>query len=207
MNPPVIHAIFPWPIYTALLDRDFTEDEMAFVHEQGQDFSLNVGDLISNNRRVLEDTRMSALRAMIKEHIDLYVQRVIAPRDPIEVYITQSWFNLEKAGMYHHQHSHSNSIISGVVYLRTQLGDSVQFYRDNHRQILAIEGVARNSFNSEICSIGVEAGEIILFPSALVHGVDPVDKDRQEGRLSLAFNTFVRGVVGDEFASSALELK
>lgn len=207
MNPPVIHAVFPWPVYTALLERDLSKDEIAFAYEQGQDHSFNVGGLISNNRRVLDDPRMSDLRRLIQEHVDLYVQRIIAPRDPIEVYITQSWFNLEKLGMYHHQHSHKNSIVSGVVYFRTRAGDSVQFYRDDHRQMLSIECVARNSFNSVVCSVGVEAGEIILFPSALVHGVDPVDRDREDGRLSLAFNTFVRGVVGDEFASSALELK
>jgi len=205
MNPPVIHAIFPWPIFTVLLERDFSEEEIAFAY--AQDCAWNNGGLIGKDRRALDDPRLSSLRAMIQQYLDLYVQRIIAPRDPIEIYITQSWFNLEKMGMFHHQHSHTNSVVSGVVYVRTQPGDSVQFYRDNHRQIIAIEGVSRGPFNSDVCSIGVESGELILFPSALVHGVDPVDKDREEGRLTLAFNTFVRGAVGDEFASNALDLK
>jgi len=205
MNPPVVHAIFPWPIFTVLLERDFSEEEIAFACTQ--DCAWNVGGLISKDRRVLDNPCLSSLRAMIQQYLDLYVQRIISPRDPIEIYITQSWFNLEKMGMFHHQHSHTNSIVSGVVYIRTRPGDSVQFYRDNHRQIISIEGVSRGPFNSDVCSIGVETGELILFPSALVHGVDPVDKDREEGRLTLSFNTFVRGIVGDEFASNALDLK
>lgn len=205
MNPPVIHAIFPWPVFTVMLEREFSEEELAFAYSQ--ECGWNKGGLIGKDRRVLDKPVLADLRAMIQPYLDLYVERIISPRDPIELYITQSWFNLEKKGMYHHQHSHTNSLVSGVIYIKTQPGDCVQFYRDNHRQILSIEGVSRGPFNSDICSVGVEAGELILFPSAIVHGVDPVDRDREEGRLSLAFNTFVRGVVGDEFASNALEIR
>lgn len=207
MNPPVIHSIFPWPVYTALLERDLSEDEIAFAYEQGEDYEINVGGMISKNRHVLDHDRMADLRAMIDRNIDLYVQRVIAPRDPIRIYITQSWFNMLKLGMHHHQHTHANSIISGVVYFKTQPGDAISFYRNDQRHMFLISSVANNHFNSDTARVTVEDNEIVLFPSSLTHGVEPVDVDRNEGRLSLSFNTFIQGDVGEEMFSSALRIK
>lgn len=206
MNPPVIHSIFPWPVYTALLERDLSDDEIAFAYEQGENYEINVGGLISKNRRVLDHDRMASLRDMIEENINLYVHRVLAPRDPIKIYITQSWFNMLKLGMHHHQHTHANSIVSGVVYFKTQPGDTISFYLNNSRHAFLISSVAANTFNSQVASVGVEDGEIVLFPSSLVHGVSSVDPAREQGRLSLSFNTFIRGSIGEEEASSALDL-
>lgn len=204
MHPPVIHSAFPWPIYTALLERDLSKDEIAFAYEQGQKNERNVGGLISKNRRVLDHPRMKDLRAMIDDNIDLYIKRIIAPRDPIRIHITQSWFNLLRLGMHHHQHTHANSILSGVVYFKTQPGDTINFYRHDHRHMFMIPSIAGNEFNSDVVQVGVEENEIVLFPSSLTHGVDPVAIDRERGRMSLSFNTFISGNVGDEASSSGL---
>lgn len=206
MNPPVIHAVFPWPVYTALLERDLSDNEIAFAYECGDGYETNVGGLISKDRRVLDAPRMKELRAMIDAHIDLYVSRVIAPREQIGIYITQSWFNMLKLGMHHHQHTHANSIISGVVYFKVQPGDAINFYRHDHRHMFMVPSVASNSYNSDVVTVPVEAGEIVLFPSSLTHGVDPVGYNREEGRLSLSFNTFLFGKVGDDASSSGLAI-
>ena len=36
----------------------------------------------------------------------------------IKIYITQSWLNYTNFKQYHHAHSHNNSFVSGVFYLK-----------------------------------------------------------------------------------------
>jgi ectoine hydroxylase-related dioxygenase (phytanoyl-CoA dioxygenase family) len=59
-------------------------------------------------------------------------------------------------------------------------------------------------FNSLEFDIPVENGEIILFPSQCFHYVksNPTDKDR----ISIAFNTFVKGDIGVETDGGNLKL-
>ena len=46
------------------------------------------------------------------------------------------------------------------------------------------------------CNMEVKSSELVLFPSTLKHSV-PVNKDEND-RISLSFNTFSKGVFGDE---------
>ena len=48
--------------------------------------------------------------------------------------------------------------------------------------------------NSESWWFEVNEGDVIMFPSSLTHMVQTVDG---EERISIAFNTFLKGTVGD----------
>ena len=60
-----------------------------------------------------------------------------------------------------------------------------------------------NPFNSFEWSFPMKTGNIILFPSSLNHGVK--QKEGKNTRVSLSFNTFVKGVLGK--AEQATELR
>ena len=45
-----------------------------------------------------------------------YLDKIICPKNDIDLYITQSWLNYTKENQYHHKHEHPNSVISGVLY-------------------------------------------------------------------------------------------
>jgi ectoine hydroxylase-related dioxygenase (phytanoyl-CoA dioxygenase family) len=51
-------------------------------------------------------------------------------------------------------------------------------------------------FNCDKFSWKVGKGDIILFPSSLVHSVSPNTQDQT--RVSLSFNTFIKGSLGYE---------
>ena len=61
-----------------------------------------------------------------------------------------------------------------------------------------------NVYNSDSWWFEVGAGDLMLFPSSLTHMVETV---QGEDRVSLAFNTFPVGYVGDESSLTALHLK
>ena len=47
-------------------------------------------------------------------------------------------------------------------------------------------------------------GDIMLFPSSLTHMVQTVDADAT--RISIAFNTFPKGYIGDDLELTGLHL-
>ncbi len=50
MNKPIIHSIFPTPIYTTKMDRGFTKQELQFVNEQKKHCSKNDCTIKNKNK-------------------------------------------------------------------------------------------------------------------------------------------------------------
>ena len=110
--------------------------------------------------------------------------------------ITQSWLNKNMKGESNHEHEHPNSIISGVWYpkIHEQL-PPIQFKTHKQRDVsLSIKNF--NHMNSETFMLPMKMGELILFPSNLSHSVPANQSD--EERISLSFNTWCKGSLGDE---------
>jgi hypothetical protein len=61
-----------------------------------------------------------------------------------------------------------------------------------------------NWFNSESWFFKVKTGDLKLFPSSLTHNVE--QKQGDNVRCSLAFNTFAKGYFGSEETLTALHL-
>jgi predicted 2-oxoglutarate/Fe(II)-dependent dioxygenase YbiX len=60
-------------------------------------------------------------------------------------------------------------------------------------------------YNSDSWWVPVETGNLVLFPSSTSHMVEDVVADKT--RISIAFNTFVRGDLGDGVELTSLSLK
>ena len=87
-------------------------------------------------------------------------------------------------------------MVSGVFYVSAQKDlDNIFFVKDAYERI-RIPAREYNAFNSLLCRIPAETGSLILFPSSLPHVVEPTTSGKV--RVSLSFNTFPEGVIGDE---------
>jgi uncharacterized protein (TIGR02466 family) len=113
--------------------------------------------------------------------------------------------NYSKPGEWHHKHAHPNSFVSGVLYMKAvKDSDKIYFYGDEYKTIdLPTENY--NIYNSKSWWLPVETGDLMLFPSSLTHSVEKVQADQT--RVSLAFNTFPVGYVGQEESLTALHLR
>lgn len=189
-----ISLIFPTPIMNTTLGRDFTEAEIEFCQPETQDLVQNVGNMYSFNTYILNHPKMAGLKAICENAVNAYIQNIYKPREKITPYITQSWLNYTKRGQFMHKHSHTNSFISGVLYIYADKDtDKITFHDRTYRQI-CFPASDYDVMNSESWWFPVGTGDIILFPSDAVHSVDPVQTD--EVRISLAFNTFLNGTLG-----------
>ena len=112
--------------------------------------------------------------------------------------------NYTKAGQHHHIHTHPNSVISGVFYINATQGDRITFSKQVKDMILEFETDDFQLFNSKSWFFEVNTNDIVLFPSTLQHRVETLDEKKTDVRISLAFNTFLKGHVGD--SKSLIEL-
>lgn len=105
--------------------------------------------------------------------------------------IKEMWVNVLDTGGHQAMHNHANSFISGVVYLTpTHPGSTTVFmrspggtdflFRNDHN------GMTPSEFNADKwISPQPAPGDMVLFPSYLMHAVPP---NQGERRISLAFN-------------------
>jgi len=133
-----------------------------------------------------------------------YFDKVVCTDNSIVPYITQSWLNYTKTDQFHHHHSHANSYVSGVFYVNADKEvDKIAFHK---RSLPTIElhKTEYNIFNSNSWWYPVKTGDIILFPSFLIHGVDK--KKGTNTRISLSFNVFIKGKIGNKLQLTELML-
>jgi len=105
--------------------------------------------------------------------------------------IKELWVNVLEGGGRQAMHNHANSFVSGVAYLTPTHPDSrTVFMRSHGGTDFAFrndhEGVATGPFNADKwVSPQPEPGDVVLFPSYLMHAVPP---NAGERRITMAFN-------------------
>jgi hypothetical protein len=191
-----IQGLFPIPLGITNLNRSITNDEINFV--KSLDFTKNKGNAVSASRYVLQSIYLTDIKSFILNNINLYLENSnpLPKNKDLEVYITQSWFNYTRLNEHHHKHYHHNSFISGVLYFDVnQETDSITFEVTYPHKTIGYIPDKWTPFNSETWNIPVKNGDLLLFPSTLIHFVKNKEDDRE--RLSLSFNTFLKGTLGE----------
>ena len=197
-----IHNLFPQPVGIYRLDRKLTDKEIDFI--KGQETRPNMGNFTSKNNTILRHKAMTKLRDFIESSVSDYFKSIYDPKNNVSLRITQSWCNYTEPGQYHHKHAHPNSFVSGVFYPQANREtDKIYFYRAGFQQI-KLPPENWNSWNSDSWWFDVGTGDLVLFPSSLEHMVETVQGDQT--RISLSFNTFPVGVVGEETSLTGLEI-
>tara|TARA_R110001592_G_scaffold108517_3_gene303087 strand:+ start:812 stop:1435 length:624 start_codon:yes stop_codon:yes gene_type:complete len=207
MKEPIIHSIFPIPIYTTKIDRGFTKQELQFVKKQKKHCSNNLGNINTKDNYILNRKEFKNIKKFLDKHCKKYLDTIICPKNNLELYITQSWLNYTEANQYHHKHEHPNSVVSGVFYFDSDVkNDKILFsHSKSYEQIKPeIYDTKFNLWNSSSWFFPVETGNLFMFPSSTTHQVET--KKGTNTRISLAFNTFYKGSVGSNFQLTELIL-
>ena len=193
--------LFPTPVLICPYPVDYTK-ELEWIHNQECRKENQGGDAggqkIHYNRQsedtfVLDRPELSNVRAFIEAKLHEFVTKIYASTD--KLVITQSWLNKSKKGESHHEHVHPNSMVSGVWYpqIHEQM-PPIQFRSRTQRDV-SLQTEQYNTFNSATFMLPMKRGELILFPSNLTHSV-PTNVGEEE-RISLSFNTWPKGNMGD----------
>ena len=193
----IVHQLFPEPLYFSKLERVLTKKELKTINEYKKETNTNEGNITSSENYVLENKAFNNLKKDLYTKVMDYFDKVICTDNLMTPYITQSWSNYTQSGQFHHKHHHFNSLVSGIFYISADKEvDSVTFCKPHPDDRIKLNTTKYNTFNSTSCTFPVETGNILLFRSSLVHGVGK--KKGNNIRISLSFNVFIKGTVGDK---------
>ena len=163
-----------------------------------------LGNYTSKNNYILEHEQLKNFKDYLTSHCINFFDYTEHPPDAKGIYITQSWTNLNNKGNMHGQHSHANSLISGVYYFQACEDDCIMFHHPWRRSLqLLVYTEHFDKYNAMSWRVPVKTNDLILFPSWLQHSVPK--KEHSGARMSLAFNTFYKFPLGS--AATLTELK
>lgn len=196
--------LFPTLIGEFHYDKKIKEDELTFLSNlERKDNMINHS---SKNSSVLEENVVKDIREFIQNSVDEYFETAYNPKYDVKLRITQSWCNYTSENEGHHQHRHPNSLVSGVFYIDADPNcDKIVFYNPKLYNTIEIPVNEYADYNSQTWWLPIQSGKLIIFPSHLEHSVD-VKKNENNTRISLAFNTFPVGNIGDESQFTGLKL-
>ena len=199
--------LFPTPVMVSEIGRNFTEKEMAFILEKSKDPVQNHYNYSSKDVHVLNKPEMKDIKKFILTEVKRFIEITENPKYQHEYYITNSWFNFTNPGQAHHRHRHQNGLVTGVLYINAnEQYDTINFINDIVK-IIEIENKGWNHYNSRLWTFSVKSGQLFLFRSDLPHEVPHTSMEAKHTRISLAFNTFIRGDIGSPELYTELHLK
>jgi uncharacterized protein (TIGR02466 family) len=203
---PAAASLFGVPIYSADVDP---------ISSKSIDYIINLpfqrmqNGFITENVTLLDDPNCLEIKNKILNAFNDYAYNLLKIKPETEFYITTSWAVKFLPGGSAHEHSHTNSLFSGTLYLKAA-EDTGQITFHNYQKYLnfssptiSLEFTEQNIFNSSTWSITPVENQIIIFPSNLMHSVDM--NNSKDDRISVAFNLFARGNFG--YRESALSIK
>ena len=175
------------------------------VGRDGSDDHLPLGD---RGMHILNCGQLKNTKNKIQNAVNYFTKTVMGIEQNFR--ITTSWINKIPKGDWIQQHSHENSVISGVYYIQTTAECSPIIFNKPflytnfvHQTIkITFDEKIKNQFNTEYIGISPKSGDLLLFPSWLEHTVNNQQPDVD--RIGLAFNCFPIGKLGK--GTSQLEL-
>ena len=156
---------------------------------------------ISTSKWLLEQEQFQDLRELIMEEISIFTHYLLH-MDPqkIQWRLQNSWAVRHGEGDWSQAHHHTNSVFSGVYYVKTNDTSGNLVFTRTHDTVSTttfdFPFTQHNELNSKSFGVTPQTGEIVMFPSHLLHSVDPNRSTEQ--RFAVAFNFVPSGSWGTD---------
>src|SRR5690606_27569794 len=179
VNKPMIFPLFSAPLYVNNVG-DFPRPDLeALEYTSSMPGGSSYNFLSSVDKNVLHRPGFEHVHAIVMREVERYTRELLAVSSRVEFYITNSWINRHRRGHSAGPHMHHNSLISGVLYLKTneRSGDLV-FHRDVLSLVpfppaLDLDIDSFNIYNCKSWGHQHKTNDICLLPSVVSHSVDP----------------------------------
>ncbi len=190
-----VAPLFAEPYFRADIGYAISDEQVEFI--KNLEMMPNQANLISTNKYIFELPELASMAEAVQDALDTYATEIMGIRQ--KLYVTQSWSLINNASIGMHGHSHSNSLISGSLYYTDMPEPVASMIFDRHRGYQQIElppeRDRQNIFNTPLNIVTPKKHELLLFSSGLQHFVET--NESAEPRYSIAFNTFIKGKIGD----------
>lgn len=182
-------GLFPTPVMKVdgLINADLLQAYLEKADESGRQTN-SATDLLSHTQMIEPDKGLdyAQLSELAGPHLVAFGELLFAQR--LQWAIKEAWMNILETGGSQFMHTHANSFVSGIVYLTKPDASSNTVFRKTTGggEFIFKNDVPLDHYSSDTWVLSdVEAGDLILYPSYLMHGVPPNEGGR---RVTLAFN-------------------
>jgi uncharacterized protein (TIGR02466 family) len=181
----IIDKCFTTPIgYDFVSDSEFKlitkeyEDILPFLESSGNTWGDNITTTYNKYHNIIKNFNMKNLEMIILSKVNQFTKNF--NNDFLnDLKIKQSWLNYTLKYQSQDYHHHRTSIISGVLYLKTNKMDgNIRFHSPFYTNCTLT--------SSPLIEYQPEEGKIIFFPSWAPHSVNQNLTD--DMRISLSFN-------------------
>jgi len=134
------------------------------------------------------------LKEEIEKSADFVYQKLLNYKQSGAMKVSSAWFNLAQVGAAQTRHAHANSLLSGTLYLNTDVNTSITFYHPRsagspYPELFDQAVQSRNEYglryHFDKVEVTVKQGECLFWPSQLLHGYE---NNKTPNRLSFSFN-------------------
>ena len=183
-----VYPIFSKPLYVNNIDYDVKKiysqlKKVKWISVADVDSNKEFSSSSSVDRNILNKKPYKEIKKHIEEHFYNYVYNALELKQ--EFKITTSWLTKTLCNQKAPYHNHNNCMYSGVLYLKTP----------KEKAAITFENYENKT----------SPGDIVIFPSELFHKIN-INKFNEE-RISLAFNFFPVGKLGDPTLDSYCEIQ
>jgi len=172
-------------------------DTLEYIKQKDND------NFKSKDSYLLKHKEFKDIKNFINKCINKFTKNIY--QSDQKLVVTQCWLNKNPKGSSHHEHCHPNSIISGVFYFKQNSTLPPIKFSKTLQHGIRLNSKKYNNLNSDTFFLSCTDGELILFPSNLVHSV-PLNTGNEE-RISMSFNTFSIDTLGLEKDLTELNLQ
>lgn len=176
--------------------RTFFDEVVKNTTEKTNPYSQTNHNLINyhNQQNVFEIyEELKEIRDHILEKSNYFYKNILNHDSNLK--LTQAWFNECGIDGSQSMHNHSNSVISGTLYLRTDKNTNIEFSNkhivcDNFNQLYDKPNTERENehgyyYHLNLATFYPKEGDCLFWPSYLKHGYE---KNKTPNRLTLSFN-------------------
>lgn len=199
-----VQPLFATPIFRANVGHAISAEQIEYI--QNLKMIQNRDNFISEDLYIFKHPELASIAEAVDEALKIYAREVMGI--PQTLYVTQSWALMNQSNVGMHAHSHSNSLVSGSLYY-CELPEPVsRVVFDKHTMYQQLElnplQEKQNIFNTPVNVITPETNEVLMFPSDLNHQIEA--NESNEPRRAIAFNSFIKGELGNYRDVSELTL-
>lgn len=167
-----------------LISKDILEQSRSILQKDGnKPFYSPCLSTVATNGSILELMIFKEIKTFISNCVGFYCDHTKIKKDNLR--FSCSWLNSYNKGDYQDLHAHSDSILSGVFYLKSAEKKDLIFQAPWHFfQATCPEYTEININNCHNAEYPSVEGRCYVFPSHLMHRTLPATSER----ISLSFN-------------------
>ena len=196
-----VFNFFPTPVFCNNIDIDVDTKEFL-LNSSFERMTSNNGNM-SENPFILDNEVCKDFVDKLFCQLELFADSYLRIDDShFEWYMQNSWVVEHNPNDFGHAHHHANSLISGVYYLDVpEHSGDITFHKpagltNIFHVSTDIPYKEYTPINCGTWSITPREGDIILFPSHLLHSIG--ENATNKLRYSLAFNFHIKGSLGSK---------